>query len=99
LVDAVFLEAFRNKELERRCDGAVLPLPSGESLAFSTDSFVVHPLRFPGGSIGHLAIHGTVNDLAVMGARPAWISAAFVIGEGFPIELLCAFAADMGEAA
>lgn len=99
LVDAVFLEAFRNKELERRCDGAVLPLPSGESLAFSTDSFVVHPLRFPGGSIGHLAIHGTVNDLAVMGARPAWISAAFVIEEGFPIEQLRAIAADMAEAA
>ena len=60
-----------------------MALPSGERLAFSTDSFVVKPLRFPGGSIGHLAVHGTVNDLAVMGARPAWLSAAFVLEEGF----------------
>ncbi len=99
LVDAVFVEAFRNDELERRGDGAVLPLPSGETLAVSTDSFVVHPLRFPGGTIGHLAIHGTVNDLAMMGARPSWISAAFVIEEGFPVEDLRGIAADMAEAA
>jgi hydrogenase expression/formation protein HypE len=70
LVDSVFLEAFRNPELEQLGDGAVLTLPSGERLAFSTDSFVVSPRRFPGGSIGHLAVHGTVNDLAVSGAKP-----------------------------
>lgn len=99
LVDAVFLEAFRDAELDRRGDGAVLPLPSGDALAFSTDSFVVHPLRFPGGSIGHLAVHGTVNDLAMMGARPSWISAAFVIEEGFAVEDLRGIAADMAEAA
>ena len=64
LVDAVFVEAFRNPELEQLGDGAVLTLPSGERLAFSTDSFVVSPLRFPGGSIGHLAVHGTANDAA-----------------------------------
>ena len=61
-------------------------LPSGERLAFSTDSYVVKPLRFPGGSAGHLAVHGTINDLAMMGARPLALSAAFVLEEGFPIE-------------
>lgn len=99
LVDAVFLEAFRNDALEPLGDGALLPLPSGECLAFSTDSYVVRPRRFPGGSIGHLAVHGTVNDLAMTGARPTWLSAAFVIEEGFPIEELKAIVADMAEAA
>jgi hydrogenase expression/formation protein HypE len=98
LVDAVFLEAFRNPELEQLGDGAVLALPSGERLAFSTDSFVVSPLRFPGGSIGHLAVHGTVNDLAVCGAVPRWLSAAFVIEEGFPVVALREIAADMASA-
>ena len=99
LVDAVFVEAFRNPALESLGDGAVLPLPSGESLAFSTDSFVVKPMRFPGGSIGHLAVHGTVNDIAMMGAQPSWISAAFVIEEGFSIDDLRLIVADMAEAA
>lgn len=99
LIDAVFVEAFRNPALEGLGDGAVLRLPSGESLAFSTDSFVVNPLRFPGGSIGHLAVHGTVNDLAMTGAQPSWISAAFVIEEGFPIEELREITADMAGAA
>ena len=63
----------------RRADAA-----GGDRLAFSTDSFVVKPLRFPGGSVGHLAVHGTVNDLAVMGARPLALSAAFVLEEGCP---------------
>jgi hydrogenase expression/formation protein HypE len=99
LVDAVFVEAFRNPELERLGDGAVLTLPSGERLAFSTDSFVVSPLRFPGGSIGHLAVHGTVNDLAVSGAVPRWLSVAFVIEEGFAVRNLREIAADMAVAA
>jgi hydrogenase expression/formation protein HypE len=99
LVDAVFLDAFRNPALEQLGDGAVLALPSGEKLAFSTDSFVVSPLRFPGGSIGHLAVHGTVNDLAVCGAVPRWLSAAFVIEEGFDIVALREIAADMAAAA
>ncbi|WP_131770438.1 hydrogenase expression/formation protein HypE [Candidatus Protofrankia californiensis] len=99
LVDAVFVDAFRNPALEVLGDGAILPLPSGESLAFSTDSFVVRPLRFPGGSIGHLAVHGTVNDLAMTGARPLWLSAAFVIEEGFPIDELRRIAGDMADAA
>jgi len=99
LVDAVFLEAFRNPELEQMGDGAVLTLPSGERLAFSTDSFVVSPLQFPGGSIGHLAVHGTINDLAVSGAKPQWLSAAFVICEGFEIAKLREIVADMASAA
>jgi len=99
LMDAVFLEAFRNDELEQLGDAAGLRTPSGERLAFSTDSFVVSPRRFPGGSIGHVAVHGTINDLAVSGARPQWLSAAFVIEEGFPISELREIVADMSEAA
>ena len=99
LVDAVFVEAFRNPELEQLGDGAVLILPSGERLAFSTDSFVVSPLRFPGGSIGHVAVHGTVNDLAVSGAVPRWLSVAFVIEEGFAVRDLREIVADMAVAA
>ncbi|RUP28014.1 MAG: hydrogenase expression/formation protein HypE [Mycolicibacterium sp.] len=99
LIDAVFLEAFRNPALESLGDGAILTLPSGERIAMSTDSFVVQPLRFPGGSIGHLAVHGTVNDLAMIGAVPTWISAAFVLEEGFPIAELKEIVADMAAAA
>ena len=99
LVDAVFVEAFRNPMLENLGDGAVLALPSGERLAFSTDSFVVQPIRFPGGSIGHLAVHGTVNDLSMSGAVPQWLSAAFVLEEGFPIAELKDIVADMAAAA
>ncbi len=99
LVDAVFLEAFRNDALAPLADGAVLELPSGEQLAFSTDTFVVKPWRFPGGSMGELAVNGTANDVAMMGARPAWISAAFVLEEGFSIDELRGLVADMAEAA
>ncbi|OBB25115.1 hydrogenase expression/formation protein HypE [Mycolicibacterium peregrinum] len=99
LVDAVFVEAFRNAELEQLGDAALLRTPSGDTLAFSTDSYVVAPHRFPGGSIGHVAVHGTINDLAVSGARPQWLSAGFVIEEGFAIEELREIVADMSEAA
>lgn len=99
LVDAVFLEAFRNPMLESLGDGAVLSLPSRERLVISTDSFVVQPRRFPGGSIGELAVHGTANDLAVSGAVPRWISAAFVLEEGFAIVELKQIVADMATAA
>jgi hydrogenase expression/formation protein HypE len=99
LVDAVFLAAFSPGDHGPLADAARLALPTGDQLAFTTDSFVVQPLHFPGGSIGHLAVHGTVNDLAVMGARPTWLSAAFVIEEGFPIDELRGVAADMAEAA
>jgi hydrogenase expression/formation protein HypE len=99
LLDAVFLAAFAGEDPGPQTDAAVVALPSGERLAFSTDSFVVKPLRFPGGSAGHLAVHGTVNDLAMMGARPLALSAAFVLEEGFPIEALRGIVADMAEAA
>jgi hydrogenase expression/formation protein HypE len=99
LLDAVFLPAFADATLSAQTDAAVLCLSSGERLAFSTDSFVVKPLRFPGGSAGHLAVHGTVNDLAMMGARPLALSAAFVLEEGFPIDSLREIVADMAEAA
>jgi hydrogenase expression/formation protein HypE len=99
LLEAVFLPAFANDTLAAKTDAAVLALPSGERLAFSTDSYVVHPLMFPSASVGHLAVHGTVNDLAMMGARPLALSAAFVLEEGFPIDTLRAIVADMAEAA
>ena len=99
LLDAVFLPAFADNTSAVQTDAAVMTLPSGERLAFSTDSYVVKPLRFPGGSVGHLAVHGTVNDLAMMGARPLGLSAAFVLEEGFPIDSLREIVADMAEAA
>ncbi|MBS4727583.1 hydrogenase expression/formation protein HypE [Mycobacterium sp. SM1] len=99
LVDAVFVEAFRNPLLESLGDSAVLGLPSGERVAISTDSFVVQPRWFPGGSIGELAVCGTANDLAVAGAVPQWISAAFVLEEGFAIAELKDIVADMAAAA
>jgi hydrogenase expression/formation protein HypE len=99
LVDAVFMDAFRNPALESLGDSAVLTLPSGERIAMSTDSFVVQPRRFPGGSVGVLAVHGTCNDLAMAGAVPAWISAAFVLEEGFAIAELKDIVADMATAA
>jgi hydrogenase expression/formation protein HypE len=99
LLDAVFLPAFAGDAPAPCTDAAVVALPSGDRLAFTTDSFVVKPLEFPGGSIGHLAVHGTVNDLAVMGARPLALSAAFVLEEGFAIERLRGIVADMAQAA
>jgi hydrogenase expression/formation protein HypE len=99
LLEAVFLPALAGDDPGPLTDAAVLELPSGERLALSTDSFVVKPLRFPGGSAGRLAVHGTVNDLAMMGARPLALSAAFVIEEGFAIDTLRDVVADMGEAA
>lgn len=99
LTDAVFVEAFRNADLEQLGDAALLTLPGGDRIAFSTDSYVVQPIQFPGGSIGHLAVHGTINDLAVSGAKPQWISAGFVIEEGLSMDTLREIVADMQEAA
>lgn len=99
LVDSVFLDAFANDELGALADAAILQGPSGDRFAFSTDSFVVAPRWFPGGSIGQLAVHGTVNDLAMMGARPQWLSAAFVLEEGFPMAELREVVAEMAAAA
>ncbi len=98
LMREVFLPAFRNQTLERLDDQAVLPMGSAR-IAFSTDSFVVKPLFFRGGDIGSLAVHGTVNDLAMGGATPLYLSAAFIIEEGFPIETLKRITSSLGRAA
>ena len=87
LLEKVFLPAFDNPRLESRHDGAILEL-GGHRLAFTTDSYVVHPLFFPGGDIGSLAVNGTVNDLAMCAARPLWLSAGFILEEGLPMETL-----------
>jgi hydrogenase expression/formation protein HypE len=99
LLEAVFLPALGNDVLAAQADAATLALPSGETLAFTTDSFVVTPRRFPHASLGHLAVHGTVNDLAMLGARPLGLSAAWVIEEGFAVAELRDLVADMAEAA
>ena len=85
LIEKMVLPQFRNELLEPLHDGAIFSL-NGERLAFSTDSFVVSPIFFPGGDIGKLAVHGTVNDLAMCGARPLYLSASFILEEGLPIE-------------
>jgi hydrogenase expression/formation protein HypE len=98
LIEAVFLEAFSNPLLAPLEDGAVLTAHGGR-LAFTTDSFVVSPLFFPGGDIGDLAVNGTVNDLAVSGARPLWLSAGFILEEGFPVADLERIVGSMAAAA
>jgi len=98
LIDALFLESFRNPVLEAMEDQATLSV-GGARLAFTTDSFVVHPLFFPGGNIGDLAVNGTVNDLAVGGARPLYLSAGFILEEGFPVADLQRIADSMAVAA
>ena len=85
LIEQLVLPAFRNPLLEPLDDCARLPLPDGQRLAFTTDSYVVTPLFFPGGDIGSLAVHGTVNDLAMSGARPLFLSLAFILEEGLPL--------------
>ena len=85
LIDKIFLPAFRNPVLDKLDDQAVLTV-GGVRLAFTTDSFVVTPIFFPGGDIGRLAVHGTVNDLAMSGARPLYLSAAFILEEGLPVD-------------
>ena len=87
LISRIFVPAFHNPVLDRLDDQAIVSV-NGATLAFTTDSFVVKPLFFPGGDIGSLAVHGTVNDLAMGGARPLFLSTAFIIEEGLPIETL-----------
>jgi hydrogenase expression/formation protein HypE len=98
LVEHLFLPAFRNAALENLGDAAVLDA-AGARLAMSTDSFVVQPLFFPGGSIGELAVNGTVNDLAVSGAEPKFLSASFILEEGFALARLAAIVDAMANAA
>jgi len=98
LIDEVFIDAFGQPDEAELADSAVLSVEGGR-LAYSTDSYVVSPIRFEGGSIGDLAVNGTVNDLAVSGARPAYLSAAFIIAEGMAVDDLRAVVADMRRAA
>jgi len=97
LLRDVFLPMFSNAILDRMDDQAVLEI-GGSRLAFTTDSFVVRPLFFPGGDIGSLAVHGTVNDLAMGGARPLFLSVAFILEEGLPTETLRRIVASMADA-
>src|ERR1700684_1159797 len=87
LIDQIFLPAFKNPILDKLDDQAVVTI-GGARLAFTTDSFVVTPIFFPGGDIGRLAVHGTVNDLAMSGARPLYLSAAFILEEGLAVDEL-----------
>ncbi len=102
LIRHLFVPLFDNNLLAKLGDSTVLDIPSDGSghfrLAFTTDSFVVHPLVFPGGDIGELAVNGTVNDLAMSGARPLFLSAGFILEEGLPMDLLGQIAASVAAA-
>jgi len=98
LIERLFLPAFRNASLEARHDGAIIEIGAAR-LALTTDSYVVRPLEFPGGTIGELAIYGTVNDLAMCGARPLFLSAGFILEEGFELQRLERIVAAMQQAA
>jgi hydrogenase expression/formation protein HypE len=98
LIDALFVKEFSNPALDARHDGATLRI-GAERLAFSTDSYVVRPLMFPGGNIGDLAVNGTINDLAMCGARPLYLSSALILEEGLAMETLRQVVRSMAEAA
>src|SRR5690242_9948006 len=98
LLQEIFLAAFGNDALNHQHDSSVLSLPT-KQLAFTTDSYVVRPIFFPGGDIGSLAVHGTVNDLAMSGARPLYLSAGFILEEGLPVETLWRVVRSMRDAA
>lgn len=99
LLDRIFRPAFAHPALAAQHDGALLRLPDGARLAFTTDAYVVSPLFFPGGDIGTLAVNGTVNDLAMCGARPLWLSAAFILEEGLAMTVVERVTASMRAAA
>ncbi len=99
LVRHLFLPGFGAAAADATPDDAAVVDVNGQRVAFSTDSYVVRPLFFPGGDIGRLAVHGTVNDLAMVGATPLALSAAFVLEEGVELETVARIAASMGEAA
>ena len=98
LIQKMFLSQFSNSFLDEEHDGAVIHVKEGR-IAFSTDSYVVHPVFFPGGNIGGLAVNGTVNDLSMCGAKPLFISAGFIIEEGLPMEELWQIVLSMRHAA
>lgn len=97
LIEQMFLGEFQ-PDITCQHDAAVLNIPPGK-LVFTTDSYVVHPLFFPGGDIGSLAVHGTVNDLAMAGARPLYLSASFILEEGLAMETLWQVVQSMAQAA
>lgn len=98
LIDGVFMKAFPSSALRQKRDSAILRIVQ-KKIAFTTDSYVVDPIFFPGGDIGSLAVYGTVNDLSVCGARAGYISVAAVIEEGFPVSSLNRIVASIGRAA
>ena len=98
LLENVFGQAFSNPILDTRHDSAQFTIPAGR-LAMTTDSYVVRPIFFPGGDIGSMAVHGTVNDLAMSGARPLYLSCGFIIEEGLPMETLWRAVCSMRDAA
>ena len=98
LIQSLFAKHFSNPILDRMDDAAFLPALSGP-MAMSTDSYTVTPLFFPGGSIGTLAVHGTVNDVAMLGAKPLYMSCAFILEEGLPLATLARIVQDMGRCA
>lgn len=97
LIQKMFTPAFKSKHLEAAHDGAFLEI-EGKKLAFTTDSYVVHPLFFPGGDIGSMAVYGTVNDLAMCGAKPLYLSVGFIIEEGLSTDILYRIVNSMAEA-
>ncbi len=99
IIDEVFFQAYAGEELLAGNDAAVLTIPAGRRLSFSTDSFVVTPHFFPGGDIGRLAVCGTVNDVATSGATPLYLSCGFILEEGYPIADLKRICASMAQAA
>jgi len=99
LIENVFLPAFDTSPEAELHDSAMLDVRAADRLAFSTDSYVVRPLFFPGGCIGDLAINGTVNDIAMRGAQPIALSAGFILEEGLPMNVLGRIAEEMGAAA
>jgi hydrogenase expression/formation protein HypE len=98
LIGKMFLTAFANPLLETQHDSTVVEW-TGKKLAFTTDSYVVRPIFFPGGDIGSMAVHGTVNDLAMSGARPLYLSSAFILEEGLPMETLWRVVCSLRDAA
>jgi len=98
LLEKIFFAAFQNPILDQHHDSAPIQLPQNK-IAFTTDSYVINPLFFPGGDIGSLAVFGTVNDLAMAGARPLYLSAGFILEEGLPMEVLWRIVLSMREAA
>ena len=99
LIDELFAKAFDNEYLRQGHDGALLPLPSAGRLVMATDGHVISPLFFPGGDIGCLSVHGTVNDVAMSGAKPLYLAASFIIEEGFPLADLKRIVESMAAAA